>query len=123
MNDRVMAHDYDTAKYTDSELVSELGEVPGRPYRSPTYFDALRQEVKRRDLKVPSAESPSTVEQGPLPDIPPAAGAAPATYRLWVNMKGTILVRMWDGGAVEVARRDATWETWRPPETLFEETT
>lgn len=69
----------------------------------------------------PSAESPSTVEQGPTPDTPSRAGAAPATYRLWVNMKGTILVRMWDSGAVEVARRDATWFSWGPPETLFEE--
>ncbi len=41
--------------------------------------------------------------------------------RLWVNAERTVLVRLWASGQVEVATRDATWETWRPPVYLTEE--
>lgn len=42
-------------------------------------------------------------------------------YRLWVNEERTVLVRLWPSGTVEVATRDASWETWGPPITLAEE--
>ncbi len=41
--------------------------------------------------------------------------------RLWVNSERTVLVRLWHTGQVEVATRDATWETWGPPVYLTEE--
>jgi hypothetical protein len=49
------------------------------------------------------------------------AAAASAGYRLWVSEDRCTLVRMWDSGKVEVARRNASWETWGPPVVLTEE--
>lgn len=46
---RVLRERYDTAKFTDAELTAELGDVPGRPYRSPDYFAALRAEIRARE--------------------------------------------------------------------------
>lgn len=42
-------------------------------------------------------------------------------YRLWVSKEGTVLVRMWDNGKVEVAFRSDPGGTWGPPTTLIEE--
>lgn len=43
------------------------------------------------------------------------------SYRLWVNDARTILIRLWDSGAIEVAFRDSPEHTWGPPITLTEE--
>lgn len=42
-------------------------------------------------------------------------------YRLWVNDERTLLVRVWEDGTCEVARRDDGVETWGPPTLLTEE--
>jgi hypothetical protein len=42
-------------------------------------------------------------------------------YRLWVNWERTLMVRMWDDGTVEVAKRSHTWDAWGPPVTVDEE--
>lgn len=42
-------------------------------------------------------------------------------YRIWVSDDRCTFVRMWDNGKVEVARRDASWQTWGPPIVLVEE--
>lgn len=43
------------------------------------------------------------------------------SYRLWVNETRTLLVRLWDNGTVEVARREHESHIWGPPVTLTEE--
>lgn len=42
-------------------------------------------------------------------------------YRLWVNDARTLLVRLFDEGTIEVARRDDPSHTWGPPMRLTEE--
>lgn len=42
-------------------------------------------------------------------------------YRLWVNARRTVLVRLWPNGRVDVARRDDPDVTWGPPVALEEE--
>jgi len=44
-------------------------------------------------------------------------------YRLWVNDKRTVLVRLWPSGQVEVATRPAADHAWGPPVYLSEEKT
>ena len=44
-----------------------------------------------------------------------------ANYRLFVNADRTVLVRVWNSGTVEVARRDHPSHTWGPPVYLTEE--
>jgi len=43
------------------------------------------------------------------------------TYRVWVNEKRTVLVRLWENETVEVATRESPAHTWGPPVTLAEE--
>ncbi len=43
------------------------------------------------------------------------------SYRLWVNLERTVLVRLWDDGRVEVATRDSQEQTWNPPVECQEE--
>lgn len=50
------------------------------------------------------------------------AGSTPA-YRLWVNDDRTVLVRLWDTGALEVATRPDRDAVWGPPVWLTEEKT
>lgn len=42
-------------------------------------------------------------------------------YRLWVNKQGTVLVRQWGDGTIEVALRDHAHDLWGAPVTLTEE--
>ena len=42
-------------------------------------------------------------------------------HKLYVNEERTVLVRVWDSGTVEVARRDDPSHTWGPPVYLKEE--
>jgi len=44
-----------------------------------------------------------------------------ARDRLWVNDEGTVLVRLWASGTVEVATRDEPGDIWGPPVYLKEE--
>jgi hypothetical protein len=44
-----------------------------------------------------------------------------AKDRIWVNEERTVLVRLWAGGTMEVARRDDPSHTWGPPVYLTEE--
>jgi hypothetical protein len=43
------------------------------------------------------------------------------TYRLWINVERTVLVRLWEDGRVEVATRESPLHTWGPPVYLTEE--
>ena len=43
------------------------------------------------------------------------------TYRLYVNVDSTVMVRMWSNGVVEVATRDHRGGIWGPPTPLVEE--
>ncbi len=45
----------------------------------------------------------------------------PANYRLYVNGKRTVLVRLWPDGRVDVALRGDPGATWGPPIWLEEE--
>jgi hypothetical protein len=42
-------------------------------------------------------------------------------HRLFVNPERTVLVRLWDSGAVEVATRETPSHIWGPPLHLLEE--
>ena len=44
-------------------------------------------------------------------------------YRIWVSADKTLLVRLWDGGRMEVCTRPAGDAIWSPPTQLFEENT
>jgi hypothetical protein len=44
-------------------------------------------------------------------------------YRLFVNDQRTVLVRIWEGGVVEVAVRDRPGDIWGPAVVLHEEDT
>ena len=41
--------------------------------------------------------------------------------RLWVNAERTVLVRLWEDGTIEVARRETPAHVWGPPVYLVEE--
>ena len=43
------------------------------------------------------------------------------SYRLWVDEKRTVMVRIWASGTVEVCRRDSAAHIWGPPVLLTEE--
>ncbi len=41
-------------------------------------------------------------------------------YRLFLNAEGTVCVRLWPDGSVEVATRNHPSDVWSPPQTLKE---
>ena len=43
------------------------------------------------------------------------------SYRIWVNDDRTILVRLWENGAMEVSTRPNQSGTWGPPIRVNEE--
>lgn len=46
-----------------------------------------------------------------------------ASYRLWLNQEGTVLVRVWKlGGRTEVCLRDDQGQVWGPPIEVVEVT-
>jgi len=47
----------------------------------------------------------------------------PVPYRIWVNEGGTVLVRAWASGDVEVSLRDEPGATWGPPISVVREET
>jgi hypothetical protein len=44
-----------------------------------------------------------------------------AGYRLWVSDDGTVLVRLWESGVLEVAKRRDADAVWGPPIPMLEE--
>lgn len=43
------------------------------------------------------------------------------SYQLWVNEEGTVLVRRWDSGRVEVCLRESRDHIWKAPIEVFPE--
>ena len=44
-----------------------------------------------------------------------------SNHRLFVNAERTVLVRIWDSGAIEVALRDSADHVWGPPIRMVQE--
>jgi hypothetical protein len=74
---------------------------PVRLYAEPVGFDGER-----------AAASPPTKESL-MPET--------TTYELWVDEGGTVLVRRWSDGSIEVSTRPDPGAIWGPPVQVFPE--
>lgn len=56
-----------------------------------------------------------------LEGIEAVTAVEPKGYRLWLNHRRTVLVRIWDSGEAEIAFREDRRDVWGPPQELHEE--